>query len=309
MTTFGIPILFALFVWWFSTGIVLYVVGMPRRNLGWTIGGAGLLFVVAIWVLVETRSDPGAFATYATFTAAIVAWGFVEVLFLTGLVTGPRRSPCPPGAEGWQRVRFAVEAILYHELLLLAVGGVIGLATWGGDNMIAVWTYAVLWIMRLSAKLNLFLGVPVLNDGLLPEAIGFIKTYFRRRSTNFLFPISIAGTAVALLLLAREAVIDQSTGLTLIATLLALALLEHVFMVLPLPLEAAWGWGMKSRARPGATHPGLRPAIAPAGQVPAAFVDVDMENAGPALGPDTLRAHRGTRPLASGLPRQIGDGP
>jgi len=309
MTTFGIPILLALFVWWFSTGIVLYVVGMPRRNLGWTVGGAGLLFVAAIWVLAETRDDPGALATYAAFAAAIVAWGFVEVLFLTGIVTGPRRAPCPPGAEGWQRVRFAVEAILYHELLLLAVAGVIGLATWDGDNRIAVWTYAVLWIMRLSAKLNLFLGVPVLNDGLLPDAVGYIKTYFRRRPANPLFPVSIVGTTAALVILARDAVVDQSVGLTLIATLLALALLEHVFMVLPLPLEAAWGWGMKSRVPRNDVRRGLRPALAAAGQVPAVRVDIDTGNAGPEFGPDTLHAHRGTRPLASGLPRQIGDGP
>lgn len=309
MTTFGIPILLALFVWWFSTGIVLYVVGMPRRNLRLTIGGAGLLLVAAVWVVVETRNETGALATYVAFTAAIVAWGFVEVLFLTGLVTGPRRTPCPPGAAGWHRVRFAVEAILYHELLLLAVGGVVALATWGGENRMAVWTFAVLWIMRLSAKLNLFLGVPVLNDGLLPEAVGFIKTYFRRRSGNLLFPISVAGTAAALVILAREAAIDQSIGLTLLATLLALALLEHVFMVLPLPLEAAWGWGMKSRAASGDARQRLRPSIAAAGTTPTVLVDVDTVNAGPEFGTDRLRAHRGVRPATGRVPRKIGDGP
>lgn len=305
MATFGIPVLIALFVWWFSTGIVLYVVGLPRWTLRWTVGGSALLLAVALWVLAETRNDTGTLATYAAFTAAILAWGFVEVLFLTGLVTGPRRSPCPPGAGGWQRVRFAIEAILYHELLLLAVGGLIVLATWGGDNPVAVWTYAILWIMRLSAKLNLFLGVPVLNDGFLPDAIGFIKTYFRRRSPSALFPISIAGTAVALVILVREAVIDQSIGLTLAATLLALALLEHLFMVLPLPLEAAWGWGMKSRTRPDDPQRGIHPAMAPVGQIPPTL---GTGNAGPKSGPDILRAHRGTHPLMSGVPRQIGDG-
>ena len=292
MATFGIPILFALFVWWFSTGIVLYVVGLPRWTLRWTVGGAGLLLAAALWTLVATRNDLGAFGTYAAFTSAIVAWGFVEVLFLTGLVTGPRRSACPAGAAGWQRVVFAIEAILYHELLLLAVGGLIGLATWGGDNRMAVWTYSVLWIMRLSAKLNLFLGVPVLNDGLLPVAVDYLKTYFRRRSANLLFPVSVAATTVALVILSRDAVIDGSIGLTLIATLLALALLEHLFMVVPLPLEAAWGWGMKSGA----------------GDAPPARVDLATRNPGPESGPDRLRAHRGTRPLMSSLPRQIGDG-
>lgn len=310
MATFGIPIILALFVWWFSTGIVLYVVGMPRRHLGWTIGSTGLLFAAAIGVMVATRDDVGALATYAAFTAAIVAWGFVEVLFLTGLVTGPRRTACPPGAAGWRRVGFAVEAILHHELLLLTVGGLVAIATWSGENHTALWTFAVLWIMRLSAKLNLFLGVPVLNDGLLPPAVGYIGTYFRRRPMNPLFPISIAATAVALVLLTHEAVMEQSTGLTLLATLLALALIEHVFMILPLPLEAAWGWGMRSRGTDSGGAPRrLGPAMAAAGPAQPVLVDVETGNTGAEPGPVMVRAHRGLRPPPGSLPRQIGDGP
>jgi hypothetical protein len=38
--------------------------------------------------------------------------------------------------------------------------------------------------------------------------------------------------------------------MTLVATLLSLAILEHLFLVLPLPFENLWRWGLRSRAAP-----------------------------------------------------------
>lgn len=250
MLTLGLPIVFAIFVWWFGTGIVLYVVGLRRRPIGWIVAIATLLLVAALATVATTRDTMSPGAMYAGFTAAIVAWGFVEVLFLTGVVTGPRRTPCPPAAPGLRRVGFAVEAILYHEIALLAVGGLIAWAAWGGENRIAVWTYALLWLMRLSAKLNLFHGVPVLNDSFLPDAVAHLRSYFRRRRAGALFILSVlaAGLALAFILVtAAGAEESEAVGLALVATLLALALLEHLFMILPLPLEMAWGWGMPGR--------------------------------------------------------------
>ena len=39
----------------------------------------------------------------------------------------------------------------------------------------------------------------------------------------------------------------QAIGLTLVATLLSLAILEHFFLVIPLPFESQWKWGLRSR--------------------------------------------------------------
>jgi putative photosynthetic complex assembly protein 2 len=36
-------------------------------------------------------------------------------------------------------------------------------------------------------------------------------------------------------------------GFTLLASLVALGLLEHVFMVMPVPADALWRWGLASR--------------------------------------------------------------
>jgi putative photosynthetic complex assembly protein 2 len=39
----------------------------------------------------------------------------------------------------------------------------------------------------------------------------------------------------------------EAVGFTLLATLVALGLLEHVFMVLPFSADALWRWGLASR--------------------------------------------------------------
>ncbi len=42
--------------------------------------------------------------------------------------------------------------MIWHELAIAASGVAIALATLGGQNQIALVTFAVLWLMRLSAK-------------------------------------------------------------------------------------------------------------------------------------------------------------
>jgi putative photosynthetic complex assembly protein 2 len=39
----------------------------------------------------------------------------------------------------------------------------------------------------------------------------------------------------------------DAIGLTLVAMLFSLAILEHLFLVIPLPFEALWKWGLRSR--------------------------------------------------------------
>jgi hypothetical protein len=45
----------------------------------------------------------------------------------------------------------------------------------------------------------------------------------------------------------------QVTARLLLATLLGLAALEHLFLVLPVPLDALWQWGTRSRRREEST--------------------------------------------------------
>ena len=114
-----------------------------------------------------------------------------------------------------------------------------------------------LWLMSWSAKLNLFLGMPNLNDW-LPDHLAYLKTYMPRRSMNLLFPVSVTvSTVIVVLMVARalgaETSGAETVGLILVATLLSLGILEHWFLVLPLHDEALWAWALPPREETSAS--------------------------------------------------------
>ena len=143
----------------------------------------------------------------------------------------------------------AVQTILWHELALIAMGLLIAALTWRGVNQVAALTFALLWIMRLSAKLNLFLGVRNHGEEFLPPHLGYLGSYFRHRRMNPLLPVSlIAGSGVAALLISAALQTESAglrTGSLLLASLLVLALVEHLLMVLPLSPAALWRWALR----------------------------------------------------------------
>jgi putative photosynthetic complex assembly protein 2 len=259
MSQFAVPVLFALFVWWFGTGIVLCLVRIGPRKLSLVIIGATVVLIAAAYGLAATAGVTTASSAYLAFSCAILAWCWVEITFLTGHVTGPRTLACPADVSGWRRVGLAISAILYHELALLAFAAGTVALTWQGANQVGTATFLILWIMRLSAKLNLFLGVPFLNDDLLPERLGHLKSYFVRRPMNAFFPVAVTASTILATLLAAQALQARTefgtTALLLLATLVALAVLEHWFMVVPVPVRAIWEWSMGSRPADGQARP------------------------------------------------------
>lgn len=250
----ALPVLFALFLWWFSTGLVLMLDGLPRSATRWSLGIATAVAVVALWGLHWASRVDSVGAAYAAFVCAIVVWGWQELSFLTGWVTGPRRQGCVPGCRGAAHFVHAVAAILYHELAILGAGFAVAFASLGGTNQTGTWTFLVLWIMRISAKLNLFLGVRNTGEELLPDRLRYLGSYFARRPMNLLFPVSVtAATVVAVLVVSRA--LDPvetpaaSAGLMLVAALLGLAIVEHWMMVLPVRVSALWEWAMRTHRR------------------------------------------------------------
>lgn len=252
MTQHLLPVLYTLFVWWFSTGVILYLDGLPRSTYKWSMLWATVLAAIAFAGIVATADDTRATGAYLAFTGAIVIWAWKEMAFLMGYLTGPRRTACPPGARGWRRAVYALQAILWHELALIALGVAVIALTWGQPNHVATCTFATLWVMRLSAKINVFLGVRNLNEEFLPEPVRHLGSYFRTRPMNRFFPVSVIATAALTLAVWQHALADTTTPFgavssTFVATLLSLALLEHVFMMLPLPTQRLWRWGLRSR--------------------------------------------------------------
>lgn len=245
MLQVALPVLGAILAWWLSTGLVLFLLRLPRRTHRWTLAGASAALAAALCGLARSADDATESGAYVAFVCTIVAWGWQEVCFLTGVAIGPRTSPCPDGLGGWRRVAAAAQAILFHELQLVALAVAVAMVTAGGANPVALWTYAVLWVMRLSAKLNLFLGVPFLHEDWLPDPLRYLASYFRVRPMNWLFPLSVSAATIVAFVLVQGAIDADvapfdATARLLVAALLALAVLEHWFMVLPLPMTALW---------------------------------------------------------------------
>jgi len=243
---------YVLLLWWLSTGLILVVTGLPRRRSATTMAWAGLMLAGALWGLVHSRNDSTPTGAYCAFSCALLVWAWQETAFLLGIVTGPRRSICPPQARGWPRARLAFLTIAHHELALVLLALAVWAAVGDGSNRVGSWTYLALWALRQSAKLNLFLGARNLSEAFLPEHLKYLHSYFRRAALNPLLPLSLlligAGAGqVGWQLAALPAGAAGVPGLALLETLLVLGALEHVLLVLPFNPERLWQWGLSLR--------------------------------------------------------------
>jgi putative photosynthetic complex assembly protein 2 len=264
-----LPVGFTLLIWWASTGVILFLNHLPGSTYRWSMLGATALLLVALLGVTVTRYDTSPVGAILAFTQGIIVWAWLEMSYFMGFVTGPRKSPCPDGCSGLRRFWLAIGTSLYHELGVVAFGLLLFALTWQTPNPFAAWSFVVLWLMRWSAKLNLFLGVPNINDEWIPGHLRHLSSYIRRRSMNLLFPVSVslATAVVALIGVAAFQAPDafSRTGLVLVASLLALAVLEHWFLVLPVHDSALWAWAIDTRQsvkRRSGNRPGAKKAVA-----------------------------------------------
>jgi putative photosynthetic complex assembly protein 2 len=263
-TGYAFPILATVVAWWGATGVIAWLCNRPRWTYPTTLAGATVVLVASLYGLHATRDDVTGGGAALAFACALGAWSWLEITFLTGAITGPRRTPCAAGCGGSRHFVHAIEAILWHELAIAAAAGVVVALTWNGANRIGTLAFLVLWGMRESAKLNLFFGVRNLGEAFLPERLRYLLSFFRRRQMNLLFPVSVTvGSWLVVEFAGRALGADTDfalTGFAMLATLCALAMLEHWLMVLPLPSDALWRWSLEGRAaaRPARPPPVLR---------------------------------------------------
>ena len=242
--------LVSLFLWWFSTGAILMVVKYADRH-GARAGHLATLAALPVlglglWGISFTATSGSVGAAYHAFLSALAIWGWIEMAFLTGTITGPNTLVCRAGVPEWERFIRAWGTIAYHEILLTTVVIGLYLYTEGAENTFGFWTFAVLYFARISAKLNLFLGVPKINTEFLPRALAHLPSHFRIAPMNGLFPLSITALSLAVACwlerLWSATTPADTVGFALLCAMTALALLEHWFMVLPLPDEKLWRW-------------------------------------------------------------------
>ena len=260
MTNPWVTALSAIFLWWFSTGILMWRVRKADNEGGdahlWSVLLGLPLLLGGIVGLGATADDTSARGAYVAFLSALAVWGWAELAFLSGVISGPNTRPCPPFAPLWERFLRAIGTILWHETLLVAL--LLYILTMQHDeaNIFGLWTFAILFFARISAKLNLFFGVPRIHTEFLPRPLAHLSSHFRRAPMNAFFPASITALSFASACFLERLWSAQTEGhligYTLLSALTLLALLEHWFMVVPLPDQKLWRW-MLPAPRPDLT--------------------------------------------------------
>jgi putative photosynthetic complex assembly protein 2 len=243
------PSLIALLSWWFGTGIILLLVRLPKEQfsaarLGWT-----LISIPAMYFSYKSMLETTNANAYTGFISTIVLWGWHELAFLTGWISGPRKVALERDLNIWNRFKQSVDVIWHHELALFLNLLLLVIVQIGHPNHTAMCTFALLWLMRLSSKLNLFFGVPQVGEQYLPAHLIYMGSYFRKKPVGIFFYTTMSLSISAWLYLiwqAHEGLVTITSHWVLLASLLGLAIIEHIIMMVPLSLERVWGWALKS---------------------------------------------------------------
>jgi putative photosynthetic complex assembly protein 2 len=253
-----IAAIIAVFAWWFFTGVILLVV--RKSDASNSVAHARSVFlgvpVLALGFagLVVSSATLTVQNVYISFLSILMIWGWIELAFLAGIITGPERRPCPTALTGRGRFIRAFNTLAYHEFLLLGALLAVLIICAQGENMFGFWIYLVLFTARISAKLNLFFGVPRINTEFVPAPLHHLKTYFRQGGVTAAFPIGVTFLSLATACFAERLMASETSaeivGFALLTALAALAALEHWLMVIPLPDAKLWRWMLPAPATP-----------------------------------------------------------
>ncbi len=262
----GLLVLYALIVWWGATGLILWLNSRAETTYRASLLGAGIIAATGLSATVLTSTWESSAGSLIGFTGALAIWAFAEMLFLMGVVVGWSAGPPPIGESPWRRFKRASLAIAYHEALLIATLAALAILVAGAPNPVAFWTFALLWGMRLSTKLNIFFGVPNTAAELLPARLSHLRVHFRKSHPSVLFPISLAGAVITSLAVYFATVSPDATphataAGTLLLTFALLGLIEHLLLAAPFPTGALWGLKTTNNEQPCSTTPDdpLRP--------------------------------------------------
>ncbi len=250
--TLILPFIAVIALWFISTGLVAMIHHRLRQSQVRALIIAGLCASGGLSLIALTVNQTASWAIYASFLGGLLIWSWHEISFLTGAVAGPMREECPENAQGWKRFSLASMTLIHHEialamtlLLLLLVGSVT-------DNATGAYTFGLLFVFRLSSKLNIFKGVPHFSDELLPRHLNYLKSYFGPQKLHPMLIISTAAIFALGLYFGTMAFITdgiyQTTLYALLSCLSLLAALEHIFLGLPMRDSALWQWALTQRS-------------------------------------------------------------
>ena len=232
--------------WWLLTGLALLLAHQSgqRARTGFIL--VSVLALAALLLVPFNASLNTPMAAAIGFILGLIIWCWLEISYLLGYVNGPNHQPCPPQFTIWDRFKGAVSTTIYHEACVVGAVACLALISVTEPNPTAFYTVTVLWLMRWSAKLNLFFGVRAFNERWLPDHLNYLVSYLRTERLSAFLPISTAiGFFVTYLIFKSAANVPdltQQLSLYLVGSLMLLASIEHLFLMFPVNEAALWRW-------------------------------------------------------------------
>jgi putative photosynthetic complex assembly protein 2 len=247
-----VPFIVTVAIWFVATGLIAWADNRESTTFSKSLAiGAGCGIAGLLLILLASFSVAVG-AVYVAFMGALMVWGWHEISFLTGAAAGPRRGVADPALTGVARFRQASATVMHHEVALAVTALLLISLSWDAPNQIGATVFVLLFGLRLTSKINLFVGVPNSTSEMLPDQLAYLKTYFGPNRMTVLLAVSIVAilgvTAwFASLALAAPAGSAEMVGASLLFTLCLLGALEHLFLALPFRDGMLWGWALPRR--------------------------------------------------------------
>lgn len=251
------PFIVTVAIWFIATGLIAWADNRERSTFSRSMMIGGAAGITGLVVILVASLSAEVWAVYLAFVGALMVWGWHELAFLTGAAAGPRRGPGDPSLTGMARFRQAAATVMHHEVALALTALLLISLSWDVPNQIGATVFVLMFGMRLTSKINLFVGVPNTTSEMLPEHLAYLKTYFGPNRMTLLLVLSILGLGAmtawfGTLALAAPLGSAEMVGASLLTTLALLGVLEHFFLALPFRDGMLWGWALPRRNAAGA---------------------------------------------------------
>ena len=245
-----VPFIVTLVIWFMATGLIAWADNRARATFRRSVALGGLAGIAGLVAILFASTTVSVGAVYLAFVGALMVWGWHEIGFLTGASAGPRREAQTTGAKGINRFTQASATVMHHELALAFTALMLISLSWNAPNQIGATVFVLMFGLRLSSKINLFVGVPNSSVEMMPDHLGYLKSYFGPNQMTLLLAASIAGIVAlaawfATLAMAAPAGSPEMVGASLLTALCLLGALEHLFLALPFRDGMLWGWAFR----------------------------------------------------------------
>ena len=222
--------------WWLTTGVIVAMQATTISRSG------GVLVCTALagwgaWLVASRRNVATDRAATESFFGGALLWGWVTATLYTGWIAGPVEAASVPleGAPGSMALALqATWATWNSEVASLAAMAAAWFLTRGGVNRVGFWTYVAFWLTLQSAKLNIFFGVKNPGTQFLPPQLAHLERFFGPLQNSLFLPFSLTVLTVAtfamFVMVVRDRAPHRRRGWSLVSTLMALAVVEHLFL-------------------------------------------------------------------------------